>query len=209
MTFLSVFLTFFIHKTKSNPCERNSQGYFLLFSCKTSYLFFTRCLQSKVARQRILTAKIGLLSFLFDVLSHYVHWSLPSLSFFAKVPFRQMYTNHFSVPPLTNFQVLPYPYGRLRVRRSISFVCKLTHANWSCANHNRVPPLFYSVRFPSDCLCSNFLFSLFTPLSFHGSLSGGDYLMGRNHRFLYPPFFYFFLLPYPYGVPSPPGDKFL
>jgi len=56
---------------------------------------------------------------------------------------------------------------------------------------------------PSDFLqtaCAQIFFFSFTPLSFHGSLSGGDNLMGRNHRFSYPPYLYFFLSPYPYGT---------
>ena len=93
---------------------------------------------------------------------------------------------------------MPYPYGCLRVRRSVPFVCKLTHADWSCANHNRVPPLFYSARFSSDCLCSKFYLN-YSPFFLSRQLVRGRLPHGKESSLFIPSFLLFFLLPYPYG----------
>ena len=96
------------------------------------------------------------------------------------------------------------PVGRdLRVRRSIPVLFSFSR---SYNGHRRVPPfhlfsvsLVSRLRVPSIIealfIASPRVFPRFGVLGY--SFLGFRLIMGRNHRFLYPPFFYF--LPYPYG----------
>ncbi len=95
---------------------------------------------------------------------------------------------------------------------SFSYSSRPSSVGFTCTLEYLLSLRFYFLKLHKSYTCTSSLYCLrfSTEKSFFKGLVssslGFRLNMGRNHRFLYPPFF--FSLPYPYGCPPTPVDLY-